>query len=44
MEHPEPERVRQALTALGVAVDVYAGEQFHLIARIRTPQGDIEIR
>jgi len=44
MEHPEPERVRQALDALGVAMDVHAGEQFHLIARIRTPQGDIEIR
>lgn len=44
IEHPEPERVRQALLALDVEVDVQAGAQFQIIARIRTSQGDVEIR
>jgi len=44
IEHPEPERVHQALLALGVEMDVQTGAQFQLIARIRTSQGDIEIR
>ena len=44
IEHPEPERVRQALLALGVEMDVQTGEQFQLIARIGTSQGDVEIR
>jgi len=43
-EHPEPERVRQALFPLGVEMEVQAGPQFQLIAKIRTSQGDIEIR
>ena len=44
IEHPEPERTRQALLALGVEMDVQAGAKFQLIAKIRTSQGDIEIR
>ena len=44
IEHPEPERVRQALLALGVEMDVQTGTQFQLIAKVRTSQGDIEIR
>ena len=44
MEHPEPERVRQALFALGVEMDVYTGNRFHLIARIRTARGEVEVR
>ena len=44
IEHPEPERARQSLLALGVEVDVQVSDQFQLIATIRTSQGDIEIR
>ncbi|HSM70746.1 MAG TPA: VOC family protein [Anaerolineales bacterium] len=44
IEHPEPERVRQALLALGLEMDVQAGPQFQLIATIKTSQGDVEVR
>lgn len=44
IEHPELERVRPALLTLGVEMDVQAGDQFQLIATIRTSQGEVEIR
>ena len=44
IKHPEPERVRQALLALDVEMDVQAGAQFQLIARIRTSKGNVELR
>jgi len=44
IEHPEPERVRQALTALGVEMVVHSGDQFRMSARIRTSRGEVEIR
>lgn len=43
-EHPEPQRVRDALAALGVEMAVDASEHIHLIARIRTAQGDALLR
>ena len=44
IEHPEPERVRQALLALGIEMDVQAGTKFQLIAKIKTSKGHIELR
>ena len=43
-EHPEPRRVRAALAALGVAMDVRRGGRFRLIARIETDRGEVELR
>lgn len=37
--HPEPARVLAAFGALGVEMDVGAGPQFRLIAKIRTADG-----
>lgn len=44
IEHPQPERVREALLALGVEIDVLRGDRFRLIARIRTARGEVEIQ
>jgi len=44
IEHPEPEQVRKALSALGVEMDVRMGDRYQLIARIRTARRDVEIR
>jgi len=44
IEHPEPERVREALVALRAEIDVRRGDQFRLIARIGTSRGEVEIR
>jgi hypothetical protein len=43
-EHPEPDSVRRALTALGAALDVSRGPLPALIATLSTPQGSIELR
>ncbi len=42
--HPEPERVRSALDALGAALDVDRAENPGLTAGIRTEQGRVELR
>ncbi len=44
IQHPQPEQVCGALSALGVEMDVRKGDRFQLIARIKTAQGDVEIR
>ena len=44
IEHPEPDAVRTALSILGTAIEVGAGEQFKMVARIRTTQGEVEIQ
>ncbi len=43
-EHPEPERVRHALTALGVDLQLSAGPQPALIATLDTPHGIVTLR
>lgn len=43
-EHSEPEQVREALSALDAEMDVRRGDQFRLVARIRTAHGEVEIR
>lgn len=44
IEHPEPERVRRALSALGVEMDVREGSRFQLAARVRVANGEVELR
>jgi hypothetical protein len=44
IEHPDPEKVREALLPLGVEIDVRGGEQFRLIARVKTARGEVQIR
>ena len=44
IEHPQPDAVRAALSTLGAAIEVGAGQQFKMIARIRTAQGEVEIQ
>jgi hypothetical protein len=41
--HPSPEEVHKGLSALGVDVPVVGGES-GLVARIRTPQGEVTLR
>jgi len=42
--HPEPDEVRNALSALGAEIKVLQGDQFRLSARIKTEHGLITIR
>lgn len=42
-EHPGAHRLRGALSALGVEMDVHEGAAFRLVATIRTASGDIEL-
>ncbi|MEX0330727.1 MAG: VOC family protein [Puniceicoccaceae bacterium] len=44
IQHPQPEQVRKALTALGTEVEVEEAETFQLIATIKTAGGEVEIR
>jgi len=43
-EHPEPERVRQMLGALGLDLQVSRGPEVALIASIESPRGFVELR
>ncbi len=43
-EHPEAERVRGVIAALGLDIPVTAGGKPALIATIRTPRGAVELR
>jgi hypothetical protein len=43
-EHPEPERVRKMLAALGVDLRVSSGPGPALVASIECPRGPIELR
>ena len=42
--HPEPDRVRPMLAALGVTCPVAQGATPQLIATIETPSGRVELR
>ena len=42
--HPDPDGVRRALRALGVAMGIDGADSARLIARIRTPKGEIELK
>lgn len=44
IEHDAPEPLREALSVLGVEMDVRNGDRFRLIARIRTATGEVELR
>jgi len=44
IEHPRPERVRNALSALGVEMDVGEGPSFALVARVRVGNAEVELR
>ena len=41
--HPDPDRVRKVLDALGLELDVTAGAEARLIARIEGPRGALEL-
>lgn len=43
-EHPEPDRIRAMLDALGVSLPVTAGPIPALVATIRAPRGEVELR
>ena len=43
IEHPDPDTVLQALEALGVEVDVSAGDTLRIVATIRTAGGEVEL-
>lgn len=43
-EHPDADRVQKVLSALGLNLRVDAGSAPALIATIRTPNGDVELR
>lgn len=44
IEHPAPERVREALAAVGIAMDVRQADEFRLVATIQTASGQVELR
>jgi hypothetical protein len=43
-EHPEPDRVRELLAALGVTLDVGRAKAPALVATLATPKGTVELR
>jgi hypothetical protein len=43
-EHPEPDAVRRALQSLGMNLPVINGSRAALVAMIRGPSGDLELR
>jgi len=43
-EHPDPARIREMLEALGLDLEVKHGSESGLIATIRTPIGEVELR
>ena len=44
IEHPEPDRVREALSTLGVEINVIAGGKYRLSAKIATEAGIVTLR
>ena len=44
LEHPEPARLGEALTALGIDLEVVRGPRPALVARIHGPRGEVELR
>jgi hypothetical protein len=44
MQHPEAERVREVLAALGIEAEVEVGAKPELVATLRTGRGMVEIR
>lgn len=44
LEHPEPDKVRDALSLLGVHIDIDKSDECTLIAIIKTDRGVIELR
>lgn len=44
IEHPQPERVQEALRVLGAKARVRFGSSFRLVAEIRTDNGDVELK
>jgi hypothetical protein len=44
LEHPEPDKVRQALSVLGVEIDIGKSDECALIATIKTDRGFVELR
>lgn len=44
IEHPEPDRVRSALSVLGAEVKVVAGDAHRLTAKIATQDGLVILR
>jgi len=43
-EHPDPERVHAVLSGLGLELDVTPAPAPALVATLRTPRGDVELR
>ncbi len=43
-EHPQADRVQASLTALGVELEIKQSLQPGLVATIRSPMGDVELR
>lgn len=44
LEHPEPTRLRTALVAMGIDVEVLRAPRLALVARIDSPNGERELR
>jgi len=44
IEHPDADRVRKALSALGAQVEVVSGERFGISARVETDNGFVTIQ
>jgi hypothetical protein len=43
IEHPEPDRIRLALAALGAVADIKKADSARLVARINTANGDVQL-
>ena len=43
LEHPKPVQVREALTLLGLSIEIKQSEKFRLVATIETAHGPIEL-
>ena len=43
IEHPEPDRIRLALAALGVTADINKADSARLVATINTADGDVQL-
>jgi len=43
-EHPDPNRIKSELSTLGLSIRVDSGSKPALVATIRTPKGEVELR
>ena len=43
LEHPEPEKVNRVLQAMGLEIRATRGPQPRLLARLRSPKGEVEL-